>query len=184
MSVSAVFDPKTIPKAGVFISSNARVYINDPVTAISYEIIRANRAIVRWSNNTGLYLSTGKQTGITYVGQFDISGSFSRAHISFAEARLVVGAVPPLDNPFLDMVKGGSEGQFKTGGRLDLSRYPQRNIVIETELDSEAIDWGPVRIRVHKPLFGNAQMSYEANDLIRSGPNDYIGSYPSFMKIE
>lgn len=183
MSIQAMFDPKTIPRNGVFISSNAKLFINDLGTDILYEVVRANRALVRWSNNTGLYLQTGKQTGITYVGNFDVSGSYSRAHISFAEARLVTGSPPPLDKTLVSLMKGSNEeGGFKTGGRLDLSRYAQRDLVVETVLDSEAIDWGPVKVRVHKPLFGNNQMSYDANDIIRSGPNDYIGSYVTFTK--
>jgi len=176
--------PEHVPANGVYVSSNARMIILGG-DGVEYEVIRANRAVIRWNNNARLYLQTSKQTGFPYVGLFDVSGSFSRAHVNFAEARLLAGHKPPIGSKSISELQLGDtgNGNFRTGGRLDVSRYPLRNTIFETEIDSNAIDFGPVKARVHLPLLSNNQVSFDANNIIRSGPMDYIGSWMSLQKI-
>lgn len=192
--VAPEYDPTSIPPQGVYISANAKLILvdNSGNTKVEYEVIRCQRSVIRWSNNVAKYFETGSQHATTYVLGFDVSGSFTRSFLNFAEARLVMGSVGGgVGKNLLNILKGDNNtGSFTTDSKLtslgsfDFSRYPLTDLIVKTIVDAEGLSFGPIEISAHKPLFSNANVSFNAGGLIQSGPMDYIASYITIQKIE
>lgn len=180
MAILDYLNPKHIPKNGLFISANSRLFLMDEEDGKQYTFIRGNSGLIRWRNGVGVYFENSRQTGITFAGNFDVSGSMSRAFISFAEARLAIGVPSPNHESLTKLVKQVNDvdgGKVSMGSKVDLTTYGVQNMVVGIEVDSESLDWGPVEFWVHKPVFPNANISFSSNDLINSGPMDFTGSF-------
>lgn len=186
MAILDYVNPKHVPKNGLFISANSRLFFRDSNTNIDYNFIRANSGLIRWRNGVGVYFENSRQTGITFAGNFDVSGSMSRAFVSFAEARLAIGVPNPDHIALEDLVKkvNADGGKVSMGSKIDLTRYGIRDLIVGMEVDSEQLDWGPVEFLIHKPVFPNANISFSANDIINSGPMDFTGSFITINKMK
>lgn len=183
MSLSNSLKPNLSPNPGVFISANGKIIIKDK--GHSYEVVKVNRAIIRMNNNIGTYFETGSQTGTTYAGMKDVNGSITRAYMNMMEPRLVMGGKNSIDNTLANLMSSDSEssGDRRTGVG-DFSRYNPSDISIQLVVGQQRVADGSVInldkqmiITAKNVLFSNTQIVFDARDLIKSGPLDFIASH-------
>lgn len=183
-------NPAIQPPAGIFTGNNGAISLID-AEGNEFELLKVNNAVLRVNNNIGTYPQTGVQTITTYSQLVEVAGSISRAHINMAEVRLVIGNKKSISEDLKSLLTLLTihSGEKQTGGILDFSRYPIKNLSVAIDVNDQIISSVSVpldkamRFTAYNVLFDSTQISFDARDLIRSGPLTYISSHASYGLI-
>lgn len=188
MSLSRALDPSLSPPEGVHVSAKGKVLLIDN-NGNEFEIIKIASATFNMNNSIGLYMETGKQHGTTFAGLFSGRGSIRRALLNMSGIRLVMNGEYRVSDDLLSLLeKTVIYSDRNNTGILEIKRYPITNLFIDAIIttafdpsDGSAGSRWEYSYRFHKVLFKSERVVWDSNDLIRSGPLDFIYSYPSVL---
>lgn len=188
MSLTRATDPNFNPPEGVHVSTKAKLILHDN-KGNEFELLKVASATFIFNNGIGLYLQTGKQKGTTYSGLYSGRGSIRKAHLNMAGIRLVMGGQDRISDDLITLLQNSVMFSDRRGttGIVDITRYPITNLAIEANIKTSFDPLANAGVgerreftfKFYKVLFRTERITWDANDLIRSGPLDFIYSYPS-----
>ncbi len=195
-------DPSFAPTPGIYVAANGRVLLemDGEDETKQYELLRIQRAFIRISNSIQGYAQTGSQNIITYKGSTIVTGSISRAYVNLMEMRLVTGdknsTVNTLEGFETSMSSGlnesvSSSGKENRGGVFDLNRYPAKKLSVGLMVNDQILQGGEISelskafmIKANWVLFDNAQVAFDARNLVRSDGLRFVASYPTYHLVD